>query len=317
MNLLKSYAHQVVSYHPESVRDEYFAELYDALCEEFSDWQVRNPESGEAEFLNENREHPMRYATRLAPEGSAYLIGPQFYYSFLSALKIAVVITSVFYLLMAVIASLASGAFASSFLRMLIAIPGSLIWVCASILGIFIALEKSGARAVWLDKWKAENLPAMDSHREISRGETYFDLGVSTFALLWLFNLVDIPALVRHDGQWITGWTVNLPNWFWVALGALLVFDIAYCIIKLVRQYWSFRFRMISILTNVLWIALLAFAASSPQLLSLAESSGSQVTELVQLVNNAALGVLLVICFVLAVDTIVHAWRVLRPGPAQ
>jgi len=41
MDLLKSYAHQVVSCHPEKGRDDLFAEVYDELCEKFKDWQPR------------------------------------------------------------------------------------------------------------------------------------------------------------------------------------------------------------------------------------------------------------------------------------
>jgi len=298
-------------------RDEVFAEIYDALCEEFIDWQAQHPEGGEAEFLDLHREHPMRYATRLAPDGTAYLIGPQFYYSFLSALKIGAVITSVFYLFIAVISSLASGAYAASFLRMLISIPVTLVWVSASILGVFIALEKSGARAVWLDNWKATDLRVHESHQQISKSETFFDLGVSTLALLWLLDLVKIPSVLRHDGQWITGWAVDLPEWFWVALGALLLFDIAYCVIRLLKQFWSSSLRMISILTNVLWIALLAFAMSKPQLLSLAEPSSARVMELLPLLNKVLLGGLWVISIILAVDTATHAWRIFRPGTAR
>ena len=43
MDVLKSYAYQVVSYHPEKARDDLFTEIYDELCEEFQDWQEMNP----------------------------------------------------------------------------------------------------------------------------------------------------------------------------------------------------------------------------------------------------------------------------------
>ena len=52
MDYLKAYAHQVVSYHPEKGRDELFAELYDELREEFSDWQAEHTEGDEAAFLD-------------------------------------------------------------------------------------------------------------------------------------------------------------------------------------------------------------------------------------------------------------------------
>ena len=94
MELLKSYAHQVASYHPAKDRDELFAEVYDELCEEFADWSASHPGGDEVAFLNANRQHPMRHATHLAGEHQNYLIGPQFYYSFIEALKAAAGITA-------------------------------------------------------------------------------------------------------------------------------------------------------------------------------------------------------------------------------
>ena len=109
MKILKSYAHQVVSYHPEKARDDMFTELYNELCEEFDDWQSEHPDGDEVAFLDAEKDHPMRFATRLAPEGSAYLIGPQFYYSFISALKVATVLTIGFQLFFGAVVSLGSG----------------------------------------------------------------------------------------------------------------------------------------------------------------------------------------------------------------
>ena len=75
MDVLKTYAHQVVSNHPVKDRDDMFAELYDSLCEEFADWQTEHPEGSEADFLSETKPHPLRYATQLAGAASAVLVG--------------------------------------------------------------------------------------------------------------------------------------------------------------------------------------------------------------------------------------------------
>ena len=123
MDVLKSYAHQVVSYHPEKARDDLYAEVYDELCEEFRDWQEMNPGKSEADFLDANREHPMKYATRLAAEDSAYLIGPQFYFSFLSTLKIGAALTGGFYLILATVYASISGQYLGSFIRVLSGLP--------------------------------------------------------------------------------------------------------------------------------------------------------------------------------------------------
>jgi hypothetical protein len=312
MDVLKAYAHQVVSYHPAKARDDLFAEIYDELCEEFSDWKAAHPGGDEAAFIDAEKQHPMRFATRLAAEGSAYLVGPQFYFSFISALKIGATITSMVFLVLGVISAIASGDYPWSFLRVLSGIPQALLWVGACILGVFIALEKSGERANWLDDWSASDLKPLDSHQQISRGETLFDLGISILALLWVLDIVNLPATIRVDGSWSGDWVLQLPGWFWIAAGALLVFDIAYSLLRLTRNLWTAPLRLASVVTNVLWISLLGYAIAQPQLVAIAGDMPEQVTNLLPIVDRAVSGVLLVICAIVAWDTVTHVWRLRR-----
>ena len=167
------------------------------------------------------------------------------------------------------------------------AIPESLLWVSAAILGVFIALEKSGERASWLDDWTASDLKPIDSHQQISRTETFFDLGISTLALLWLTDIIHFPAVIRHGGVWITEWIIHLPAWFWMVVGALLVFDLAYCLLRLMRVYWSKQLRLTTIITNVLWIAVLAFAIAQPELLSFQDPVPAEFPNLLPIVNKS------------------------------
>jgi hypothetical protein len=312
MDLLKSYAHQVVSYHPEKARDDLFAEIYDELCEEFKDWQEMNPGMSEANFLDANREHPMKYATRLAAEDSAYLVGPQFYFSFLSTLKIGAVLTAGFYLALAAIYASASGLHLGTFLRVLSGFPLTLLWVSAAILGVFVALEKSGERASWLDKWSAADLEPIDDNKQMSRGKTLFDLGISILALLWLVDIIHVPAIIDLDGKSISYWLPNLPDWFWIAVGVMLVFDIAHALFRLTRNFWSPRLRLTTIASNLLWIALLGFAIAQPELLSIQGEPTTVSQDVLQIAKKAVKGLLGFACAVLAWDTVTHIWRMRR-----
>jgi hypothetical protein len=303
MDLLKSYAHQVVSYHPEKARDDLFAEVYDELCEEFKDWQEVNPGS---------REHPMKYATRLAAEDSAYLVGPQFYFSFLSALKIGAALTAGFYLALAAVYASASGLHLGTFVRVLSGFPLSLLWVGAVILGVFVALEKSGERASWLDKWSAADLEQIDDHKPMSRGNTLFDLGIAVLALLWLVDIIQVPAFIDLDGNSVSYWLIDLPDWFWIAVGAMLVFDIAHALFRLTRNFWSPRLRLTTIASNLIWIALLGFVIAQPELLSIQGEPASVPPDLLQMAKKAIRGVLGFVCALLAWDTVIHIWRLRR-----
>lgn len=309
MDVLKAYANQVVSYLPEGQRDELYAEIYDELCEEFADQCGNKPGLSETDFLNASKQHPMRFATQLASDSKIYLIGPQFYFSFLSALKISLSITVIFLVLVGAASAFASGNIWGSFWGFVASIPENLLWVGAAVLGVFVALEKSGEKATWLEKWDASELKPTDGHQTISRVESSFDLGFSTFALLVVLNIIEIPAMVRHDGQWIRDWSVNLPDAFWYIAGTMLVFDIGFSLYRLSRSIWTRRLRLVTVVSNILWIALLGVAISQPELLSVEQES---VSEFLPIFNKAAKGSLLVACLIIAWDTLSHSWRLLK-----
>jgi hypothetical protein len=286
-----------------------FAEIYDNLCEELSDQREQNPGLSEAEFLNQFKEHPMKYATDLAAGESAYLVGPQLYFSFLSALKVALSLVVVFHVIIGSVGAFASGHVWSSFWGAVSTIPQTLLWVGAAVLGVFVAMEKSGERATWLDKWDASELQAVDSHQSVSRGEISFDLVFSSFALLWILGIVQFPAMIRHDGEWISEWSVNLPDWLWLTAGFLLAIDIAFALYRLTRSLWTRRMRLVTVITQVLWIGLLVFALDQSGLVSTDHESAVQFLPVVEKATRA---ILLIVCAIIAWDTLSHTWRLIQ-----
>ena len=309
MDMLKAYAHQVVSYHPARQRDDLFAEIYDELCESFSDAQQENQALTQSEFLNTNMEHPMKLATRLAAADSAYLIGPGFYFSFLSSLKIAFSIVVVVHLVIGAVMAFAGGQGWGAAWSVMASVPESLLWVGASVLGVFVALEKSGEKASWLDKWDASDLEAADDHQTISKGEAVFDLVFSSFALLLVIDVIQLPAMIRYDGEWISDWTVNLPDLFWWVAGLFLVFDIGFGVYRLTRNLWTRNLRLITVVTQAAWLALLSYAIIQPDLLAVQSADAAQFLPIFE---KAVRGSLLVIMLVVAWDTLRHVWRLLR-----
>lgn len=314
MELLSSYAHQVVSYLPPAQRDDTYAEVYDSLCEEFADWRENSASGDQEDFLNETKEHPMRYATRLAAEETAYLIGPRFYFSFLAALKTALTVVAVFFVVVAVVNALASGQVFAAVVNTLVALPEAMLWVGAAVLGVFVALEKSGENASWLEHWQASDLLAVDEHQTISRGETVFELVVASFVLLWVLGRFELPGMIRHDGVWAEALTVNLPLMYWWVLGLVLVFDIVFALHLLRRTLWTTRLRLVKIGNNLVWIALLAYAVVQPALLTVEHPSAG---EFMPLVHNAARGFLMVTMALTAWDLLSHVRRIVRVRAEQ
>ncbi len=310
MKLLKAYVHQVVSYHPPADRDELFAEIYDEICEEYADQLVETPTLSEAGFLDMSKQHPIKYATQLASNSSSYLVGPQFYFSFLSALKTGTSITVGLFLILAVIAALASGDPWRAFYQVMLDIPDALLWVAAVILGIFVAMEKGGEKATWLEGWSANDLKMTDDDQSISRAETFFDLSMSSVALLWIFGVIRFP-LVYQNGQWTEDWVSLLPEWLWAVAAGMLLFDICFAIFRLTRNLWTPQLRLITAGTHVLWLVLLGFVAAQPQLL-IAAGPFIGVTELVPLFNKWLKVALVMVMAIIAWDTASHIWRLLK-----
>ena len=312
MDYLKSYAHQVVSYHPEAQRDELFAELYDSLCEEYEDWQEAHPGQGADAFLADRHDHPMKFATRLAAEESTWLIGPRFYYSFIAALKIGATVTGVVYLVLAAITAWVTGDWWGGLWRVLSNLPFTLLWVSAAILGVFVALEKSGEKASWLDEWTPADLKPMDSHQAISRTEMAFELVFLVLLFLWLTDLIPLPALVRHDGEWLQGFTLSLP---WPALFAaltLLLADMAWCVVRLFKGFWSARMRWVAIGFNLAWIGMLVWLFNLEAPYGLQASLPETVEHLMPFLRTGFMVMLGVVTAVLTWETASHLWRLLR-----
>lgn len=309
---LQAYAHRVVACYPAAQRAEWYAEIYDELRAEYADWQDEHPGRGQVAFLQSMRPHPIRFATKLAAEDGPWLVGPAFYFSFVAALKTAMVIVIGLHVVLAAISVLLGGASVpGAALNMLTALPGTLLWVGACVLGVFVALEKSGEKASWLERWNASELEPVSDHQQISRFETVFDLALSTFVLLWLLDLVVIPFAAREGSEWDGAWVVNLPDAVWLAAGALLAWDIAFAVYRLGRTFWSRSLRLLTIAGNVLWLILLVYVTTLDHVLTAAQGAGQ---DLLPLAERALHGSLLVLCVIIAWDTARHAWRLVRTG---
>lgn len=309
MNMLEAYAHQVVSYHPVAQRDDLFAEIYDELCEEFSDQQAQTPDLSEVDFLNKYKQHPMRYATQLASDSATYLVGPQFYFSFLSAMKVALSVVVLFHLAVGVLGAFASGDIWSAFWKMLLNASHTMLWVGAAVIGVFIALERSGEKASWLDEWDAADLKPVNDHQSVSQLESSFDLGLSTFGLLFVLGIVDFPIVLNNGAEWIREWTINVPDGFWLAMGILFVLGMGFSLYCLSQTLWTSRMRIIAITKNILWIIMLALAVSHAELLS----AGNQAAPaFLPILEKVVRGGLFILCLIIGWDTVVQIMRLAR-----
>ena len=312
MDLLKAYVQQVVSYHPKASQEELFAEIYDELCEEYEDQKLSKSELSELEYLDSNKLHPMKYATQLAADSSSYLIGPQFYFSFISVLKIGIAITVLMFTVLAAITAIQSENIWRSFFHVLFEIPGALLWVSLTILSIFVVLEKSGEKASWLDSWSAGALSLSDDYQKIPRGEALFDFGISTITLLWVLEFIKMPTVLDSNKVEIIDWSILLPDWFWVVLVAMLMFDLVFCIVRLSRHYWTKSLRLTTIGTNIIWLAILVFVLSNSQIIDATAHEAIVDANLIKVINLVLKSVLLGAIIIISWETITHIRRVFK-----
>lgn len=182
MELIKGYANKVASFLPakqrESMRDEIFADL----CDEFEEYQT-----SEEAFLAD-KPHPMKYAGQLVEPNYGYLIGPQFYFSYIETLKgIAAIITLIF-AGFAVVEIATSQTLVGLIIDWLYITVYAMLWITAAVTGIFVALERTGERASWLDSWNIDTLKQWQSSYTISRTTIAFELGMSVVLLTWLLG---------------------------------------------------------------------------------------------------------------------------------
>jgi hypothetical protein len=118
--------------------------------------------------------------------------------------------------------------------------------------------------------------------------------------------------MVRHDGSWITDWTVHLPDSFWWLAGVLLTFDVVYSLVRLVKNHWSTALRLTTVINNLVWLAMLSYVLMQPRLLSLSNQASAEIEGLLPIMNTAVRGVLIFICAILVWEIATHTWRLVK-----
>lgn len=263
MDLIKAYANKVASYLPAKQRASMRDEIYADLADEFDDYSA-TPE----DFLAD-KPHPMKYAAALAEPNQAYLIGPQFYFSYVETLKGAAAIVSIIFIGLGLLEVGTSGELIAPLLSASFSLLQALIWTTAAITGIFIALERSGERASWLDNWQTDSLTHWQSAQTISRTTIAFELGMSLILLAWLMGLFQFPTFIWHEGQRIEDWQLLINDGLRWAFIALLIVDVVQALWQLFEPVWSSAKRWVRIGFNGLWILALLFAWAQPDKIQL------------------------------------------------
>lgn len=267
MELLRAYANKVASYLPAKQRESMRDEIYADLCDDFDECQT-----SEENFLA-GKPHPMRYAGQLTEPNQGYLIGPQFYFSYLETLKGVAAVVCVVFIVLGLLEFDTSRSLNGSLLRMGSSILEAIVWNSAIVTGIFIALERGGERASWLDTWKIDSLKHWQSAQRISRTAIAFELGMAIFLLAWLLGIFEHSNFFWR-GQRVEDVQLVIPDGLYWAFIALLMVDILQAVWQFFEPVWSDRKRWARIGFNLLWIIALLIAWEQPDKIQLLVTEG-------------------------------------------
>ncbi|EAR07381.1 hypothetical protein [Reinekea blandensis] len=304
MDLIRAYADKVAGYLPRRIRQETADELYDSLSEQFEERQSHDDECDPMVFVQQ-QPHPIRMATQLGQNESLYLIGPGFYLSFIEAIKMTALVVAVLHVALFAVSAWTSDNLVQAFIQSLFGVPETLGNAVVIIALIFFVLERSGERASWLDRWNAEDLAATE-HAPISKTESLIEINVSAIGFLLFSGAIELPSLADHDGIWLTDLTFNLPGALLMVLCGLLLLDVLFGAVKLVRSVWIPRFRQIQCLLNGVWMVILVLVIDQQPLLSSLNDVDTRVLTGIETGINVAL---LIAIVVMAWESATHLYQ--------
>ncbi len=287
MELIDSYLHEVSRHLPVDQRQDVTEDLRAVIEEEVYGSAGDNPITDEhqAEVLARFG-HPLKVAGQYAPRRA--LIGPELFPAFVQTLKVILTIALVAQFVVALGVALANdwqvGPFEFVFMTL-----ETLLWVAAVVVGVFIAIEYSGEKLGWYERWQPQTL-AKGNLGVADRGDVITNLITEGFFLLWWNDVIVLdrwfPALqdtVSLGASW--------GPYFWcfnVVFGLCFVLHAYVLVIGL----WRFRALVAEIVLNAAVAALGVTLAFESDLIQL----GDAVTEVVSgHIDNVVRMVILVI----------------------
>jgi hypothetical protein len=281
LELIERYLYAVASHLPEDIREDVKRELKANIEDMLPD----NPGEADVKEVLKKLGNPSILANEYRPV-KRYLIGPGFYDSYLSVLKLVITIVASVLASIAVVEALIKPPADNTFLQVGIniftniiaaAVEGSMqaaIWVTIT----FVLIERAGAIEGQMPfgkkEWSPEDLPDLSvlNKRKISRGETIFAM----------IGLVFFVSVITFKPQLIGFYTKDQSG---------LVLEASVFVSERLRFY-------------LLMIILLAFAAFSILIYKLIVSRWTLPLAIVNAIYNIAASVL--VCVMIADSSLIN-----------
>lgn len=187
MQLVDSYLVEISRFLPEAQREDILVELRSTIEEQISDSAAGdNPTLAEQKAILNRFGHPLKVASEYQQQ--KYLIGPALFPTFVETMK--TVYSILIPVLIAVYAlswiTLESNTGVRTLLNGLLE---AAFWATAVTIGVFAALEYSGDRFDWYERWNADSL-SLTNHATTNRSDIVINLISEAVFLLWWNDLL-------------------------------------------------------------------------------------------------------------------------------
>jgi hypothetical protein len=280
MELIDRYLYAVTSRLPENIREDVEKELKANI----EDMLPENPSKADVSTVLKKLGNPVKLADEYR-QVKRYLIGPGLYDNYLTLLKLVISITSLIFVLIALIEGIIGvqngdifGLGVRTITKIITAaLEGSIqgaLWVTL----IFAILEKSGinegAPIFGKRDWSPEDLPLIPkgSKKKISRSET-------TFSMILLVCFISIlyfqPQFISIYTKDQTGITTTTPLFVNERLGSYIIIIIlltftqfGILIYKFITAMWSIPLAIINTIHNILSALLICIMAADASLIN-------------------------------------------------
>jgi hypothetical protein len=329
MELLDRYLQAVGKYLPTKRREDILAELRVNLLEQAED---KEAEAGhpltldEEEALLKQYGRPFVVAARYLPQ--QYLIGPAVFPFYLYALRTAIPLVFLAYVVANAAVFLREPVTASRVLGMLVRLPMVALYAAAWITGIaaIVDFAQSKFRRIGPlgEDWSPRDLPPVEARAEYKPGQTILEVVASGVFVLFLLLVPQAPYLAIGPGTALLKYLQPAPVWH-TAYWAFVALMIAQWVIELVGLFWPSWRRIrpvLGLLGQCVMAGICSLLLRAPLLFTMTEE-GRNSSQYQALIGNLNRGLLItlklgVIFFVLHIlwDAGRMIWSRVQPSPA-
>lgn len=328
MDLIQRYVYSVTQSLPEDMRMDVSQELNTLITDMLPD----NPCEEDIKKVLEELGNPRKLASEYSPI-KRYLIGPSFYESYISTLKLVVVIVAVVLGTISILQWAYSQPdltlsvepivklFTTLLTSVMQAIFQAFLWVTI-VFAIMERVEEENGKS-FVKKWTVDRLPkeTEDSKKKISRIESVIGLFFTLFfAVVIILQPQMIAMYVKSNGglEVTQVFNFDILRSYYPAIIALTTIELGILLWKLIERKWTYKLAGAVIVQNIFSCILVINMLRNISLFSsefFVKASGYLKISLDQMNgvwNKATLGFVIFFCVVSVIDGISSLYKASR-----